>query len=86
MKLSTAAGTHYAASSIPDHVVGAPLKLGEAPAVGGDDVSIPDHVVGAPLKLDVAGALLRLRADDPRPRGRGPVEAKQDPLERDPKS
>ncbi len=60
--------------SIPDHVVGAPLK--DAYTEGGvrPSATIPDHVVGAPLKDRVLEHLFRGSLDNPRPRGRGSVE------------
>ncbi len=38
------------AASIPDHVVGAPLKPLEPGPAAAREGAIPDHVVGAPLK------------------------------------
>src|SRR6266568_3399685 len=61
--------------SIPDHVVGAPLKLRRPPEGPLHDGPIPDHVVGAPLKPPRCCRKVTTWPSDPRPRGRGPVEA-----------
>src|SRR5712692_7498507 len=49
--ISTGISFGFPEGSIPDHVVGAPLKPSRRPQPGQPIPPIPDHVVGAPLKL-----------------------------------
>src|SRR5712691_9342441 len=66
---------HPVPGTILDHVVEAPLKPGREGGGGGGGAAILDHVVEAPLKQATSTRSSAQQGGDPRPRGRGPIEA-----------